>query len=92
MLSTLRKMRTFALTMLVVAVVACVLRLPSRTEAEPAGATASPELAKLQQEQIATLHEAADMANQMFAAGTGSLEEADRFNHMLIEAQLRAAT
>ena len=92
MLSTLRNTRTFALVVLVVVAVACLLRLPSRTEAEPAGATASPELAKLQQEQIATLHEALNMANQMFAAGTGSIEEANRFNHMLIEAQLKAAT
>ena len=70
----------------------CLLEMPSRTQADPGPASKSPEIEKLQQEQIATLREASDMSQKMFEVGKRFLlGEANRLNHMFIEASLTAA-
>jgi outer membrane protein TolC len=69
----------------------CLLKTPSRTQADPGPASKSPEIAKLQQEQIATLRQACDLSEKMFEVGTASLGEANRLNHMFVEASINAA-
>ena len=68
------------------------LWLPSTSNADVTEAKSSTELAKLQQEQVATLREASNLASQLFAHGLCTVSDSDRINHLLIEAELDAAT
>ena len=87
-----RRTRTIAFGLLMTVAGVGMLHRPSSTRADAAASQAAPpELAKLQQEQIATLREACGIASKMFASGTGSVADADRLNHMLVEAELAAA-
>lgn len=52
----------------------------------------SNELVKLQQEQVATLREASEVAGQLFAHGVGSIADVNRLNRMLVDAELKSAT
>jgi predicted metal-dependent HD superfamily phosphohydrolase len=67
-------------------------RLLPTNAADNSAPNASSELAKLQQEQIASLREASKMADEMLTHGIGSVSDADRLNHMLVDAELDAAT
>jgi outer membrane protein TolC len=87
------KLRFTSTTFAFVACVAalCILRLPSSSSADATDRKSSTELVKLQQEQVATLREASNVANQLFAHGLCPVSDADRINHMLAEAELDAA-
>lgn len=66
-------------------------RLPS-TRAEDTDTAAPPQdVLKLQGEQIDTLREATKMADELLAQGVGSVSDANRLNHMLVDAQLSSA-
>ena len=83
----------------VIAVALCAL-MASRTsfvppaEAAPADAdapAARPAVAALRQERLATLRQARDVADKHFAGGMGTLEEVERVDHLLVDAELALA-
>ena len=92
MLRTTASRRALWTGLLTAAIVAGALRWSAVTAAQtrPTGEP-SPEYATLQQDRLATLRKAADAANQFMAQGTGSLEQANRLNHELVETELAAA-
>ena len=68
-------------------------RQPSPLQAAPTDAPEGrPGALTLRQERLATLRKARDIADRMLAAGTGSFDQLDRVNHMLLDAELASAT
>ena len=71
---------------------ACHWSAVSAAQTGTGGGGPSPEYARLQQEQLAALREAATTANQLLLHGAISNADANRLNHLLVEAELAAAT
>ncbi len=76
-----------------VAIAASVTRFPSTARAAtPAQQPPSPAVAKLQQEQVDALRQAAELAKQLFQRGLGEAADVVRLNRELTETRLRMAT
>jgi outer membrane protein TolC len=70
-----------------------IVLLVSRSSAQPAPAeaNASRDVSKLQEERLATLREAAKFAAELYARGVGSLDQVNRCNQLLLDAELESA-
>ncbi|HEY2589538.1 MAG TPA: hypothetical protein VGI81_27575 [Tepidisphaeraceae bacterium] len=82
-----------------IAVGLCALALGRTSLVAPAAAapavadtpTAPPAVAALRQERLATLREARDTADELFAGGTGTFEHVQQVHRLLLDAELAMA-
>jgi outer membrane protein TolC len=61
------------------------------SKAAAAAPDTRPDVATLRQERLATLREAGDIAERQYASGTGTYEQVERVDRMLIDAEVAAA-
>lgn len=64
----------------------------SRTVAAAADAPQQADVRALQQERVATLHQARDLAERQLDSGAGSFEQVERLDQLSINAELALAT
>ncbi len=69
-----------------------VLGIAGWLHAGPATTAPAPALSDLQQQRVATLQQAADLAQKMYEQGAATIGETFRVQRLLLDAQLEAAT
>jgi outer membrane protein TolC len=83
--------RTFMLVGAYTCVAVIILIALQRSRAEVPASNPPSDVNKLQEERLSTLKEAQAIAGELYGRGTGTLEDVNRCNRSLAEAELEAA-